>query len=72
MVWYGFEMLKPESVVLSQKMLSLGAEYVNLDIPDPNSTNTLWYAGKAAKITEFAEGTFFKKEFISLTHRKTF
>lgn len=49
--------LLPDSVDLSQRMLSFGAEYGNLDVSD-YYLNTFWYAAKAAKITELAEGTF--------------
>lgn len=58
MAEYGFQGLKPENIGLSQRMLSLGAEYVNLNAPYSGWRSIFWYAVKAAKITEFAEGTF--------------
>ena len=48
---------KPPSLDLSQRMLSFGAEYVNVNVLQESLEETVWTATKATKITEFAEGT---------------
>lgn len=57
MMGFDYQTPKPGNVALSQRMLSLGAEYVNLNASGLSRRNTFWYAVKAAKITELAEGT---------------